>query len=271
MPGSATGTSSRVAILTRSGPEHRFVTAALVSRFPDAVIVVERGSRGAGEFSRKKLAGWGIRKAVDKAARAVFRKAIGDSAARARTVAARLAPIVDEPAFLARATVVESVNDAGAVEAVRAARCGLALVYGTGLVSRRTLESIGMPTLNLHTGLSPFYRGTACHVWPLADGRPDRLGVTVHECVPALDAGAVLAVGMLPAESLRTCDNVHAVFAELVRIGAPLYADAAVAWLEGKAKPVPQDLSLGREYRGSELGFRSEWRSRRGLARARRT
>jgi methionyl-tRNA formyltransferase len=271
MHGTETGRSCRLAILTRSGLEHRFVAAAILARFPDAVIVVERGSRGAGELSGKKFASWGFRRAVDKALRAVFRKAIGDSATRARTVAARLGPIIDEPAFLARATVVESVNDADAVAAVRSARCGLALVYGTGLVSRRTLESIGVPTLNLHTGLSPFYRGTACHVWPLAEGRPDRLGVTVHECVPALDAGAVLAVATLPVETLRTCDNVHAVFAELVRIGAPLYVDAAAAWLEGKAKAVPQDLSLGREYRGSELGFRSEWRSRRGLSRARRT
>lgn len=264
----AAGGSDRVVILTRSGPEHRFVTAAIQARFPAAVVVVERGSRGAGQVSSRKLATWGPLKAIDKAGRAIFRKIVRDGVARACIVEARLDPRVGEDEFLRQAIVVESVNDPEAVSVARSA--AIVLVYGTGLVSRRTLEAIPAPTLNLHSGLSPFYRGTACHVWPLAEGRPDRLGVTVHECVPALDAGAVLATATLPPEAVRGCESVHAVFAELVRIGAPLYAEAAVAALAGRSAAVPQDLSLGREYRGSELGLVSEWRSRRGLARARR-
>lgn len=257
-----------VVILTRSGPEHRFVTAALRDRFPAATVVVERGSRGAGQVSGRKLASLGPLRLFDKAGRAIFRKLVSDGAARTRIVAARLMPLVGEEEFLRDATVVESVNDADAVAAAKLAP--LVLVYGTGLVARRTLEAIPGRVLNLHTGLSPFYRGTACHVWPLAEGRPDRLGVTVHECVPALDAGAVLATATLAAGALRDCESVHAVFAELVRIGAPLYADAAAAALAGRSTAIPQDLSLGREYRGRELGLLSEWRSRRGLARARR-
>lgn len=262
--------SRRVTVLTRSGPEHRFVTAALRDRFPEANVVVERSAGFAGSLGRRKVLSWGPVTMIDKALHAAFRTLTGDPAVRERAISGRLAPLEDEPAFLARATVVERVNHARTAEAVRAAGSELVLVYGTGPISRRTLDSFGVPVLNMHTGLSPYYRGTACHVWPLVEGRPDRLGVTVHECVPALDAGAVIAFANLPPEVVRGCPSVHAVFAELVRLGAPLYAEAARDWLDGRVQAVPQDLSLGREYRGCELGIVSEWKARRGLAKARR-
>jgi len=52
------------------------------------------------------------------------------------------------------------------------------------LVNRRAI--------NIHMGLSPYYRGTACNFWALYDDRPAFVGATVHLLSRGLDNGPIL-------------------------------------------------------------------------------
>jgi methionyl-tRNA formyltransferase len=46
--------------------------------------------------------------------------------------------------------------------------------------------------LNIHMGLSPYYRGSSCNFWALYDGRPGYVGATIHYLSKGLDSGDIL-------------------------------------------------------------------------------
>lgn len=77
------------------------------------------------------------------------------------------------------------------LEAVRAARPDLILVMGTSILGAEWMR-LGVTVVNVHTGLTPAFRGRFCWFWPVALGRPDELGVTLHEISTQVDAGRVV-------------------------------------------------------------------------------
>ena len=46
--------------------------------------------------------------------------------------------------------------------------------------------------LNIHMGVSPYYRGTDCNFWALYDDNPHLVGATIHMLSKGLDSGAIL-------------------------------------------------------------------------------
>ncbi len=47
-------------------------------------------------------------------------------------------------------------------------------------------------TINIHMGLSPYYRGSSCNFWALYDDNPDYVGATIHLLSKGLDSGNML-------------------------------------------------------------------------------
>ena len=46
--------------------------------------------------------------------------------------------------------------------------------------------------INIHMGLSPYYRGSSCNFWALYDERPGYVGATIHLLSKGLDSGDML-------------------------------------------------------------------------------
>ena len=46
--------------------------------------------------------------------------------------------------------------------------------------------------LNIHLGISPYYRGTDCNFWALFDNNPHLVGATIHLLSKGLDSGPIL-------------------------------------------------------------------------------
>ena len=46
--------------------------------------------------------------------------------------------------------------------------------------------------LNIHMGLSPYYRGSSCNFWALFDDNPGYVGATIHMLSKGLDSGDML-------------------------------------------------------------------------------
>ena len=93
------------------------------------------------------------------------------------------------------------------------------------VLNRQAVQQAGKAALalNLHTGLSPDYRGADTEFWALYDGRPDMVGATVHVCVKEVDAGPIFAKA--PA-AMHAGDDPFRAFARAVQTGAALYAEA---------------------------------------------
>lgn len=98
------------------------------------------------------------------------------------------------------------LNEPDVVHWIAARRPDAVVSFGCGVLRSPLLEAFAGRLVNLHLGLSPYYRGTATNFWALVDGRPECVGATLHETTAVLDGGPVLAqVRPVP----RTTDRAH--------------------------------------------------------------
>ena len=88
---------------------------------------------------------------------------------------------------------VSSVNHPAALRCFRGAGVSAVALFGTSIITKETLDQVDLPLVNLHLGLSRYYRGLNCTYWALVDGRPEACGATVHLVVKGLDSGPILA------------------------------------------------------------------------------
>lgn len=69
----------------------------------------------------------------------------------------------------------------------------LSVVFGASWLRSPLSDAlVARNAINLHAGVSPYYRGSATNFWCIADGRPDLSGVTIHSLTAGLDSGPIL-------------------------------------------------------------------------------
>ena len=67
------------------------------------------------------------------------------------------------------------------------------VVFGSSYIKGDLVDFlIKNKTLNIHMGVSPFYRGNDCNFWALYDDNPHIVGATIHLLSKGLDSGAIL-------------------------------------------------------------------------------
>lgn len=66
------------------------------------------------------------------------------------------------------------------------------IIFGTSLIKGKELEVLmDRNAVNIHAGVSPYFRGSACNFWAMHDGYPELVGLTVHELTGAVDSGSI--------------------------------------------------------------------------------
>jgi len=69
----------------------------------------------------------------------------------------------------------------------------LYIVFGTSFVKGKILNFLKKnKAINIHMGLSPYYRGTDCNFWALYDNNREMVGATTHYISEILDGGKIL-------------------------------------------------------------------------------
>ncbi|WP_417390949.1 formyltransferase family protein [Gimesia sp.] len=67
------------------------------------------------------------------------------------------------------------------------------VVFGSSFIKADLCDFlVDHSALNIHMGVSPYYRGSSCNFWALQDGRPDYVGATIHLLSKGLDSGPML-------------------------------------------------------------------------------
>jgi len=69
-------------------------------------------------------------------------------------------------------------NAPAEIEDMRALRPDVVLVFGTSLLKQPIIDSFPGRIINVHLGLSPYYRGAGTNFWPLVNGEPEFCGAT---------------------------------------------------------------------------------------------
>lgn len=246
----------RLVIVTSDGPEHRYVVNRIATRHVIyAVIICDRAPRR----PWYKVLRHSPKRFLDKALWRLFLKIIGDVKMRQLALKQVLGSEIN-------AFTVGNIHNVGRPNAGKLAQKikelspDILAIYGTSIIPDSVLKLSNNITLNMHTGISPYYRGTACSFWPIHNREPNLVGATIHECTSDIDGGKIFA--SKKAKLYRDDRSLHHVFARSVLAGVEIYNDVLDEAISGTLSGETQCISDGREYRGSERGLRSELTAR---------
>ncbi len=67
------------------------------------------------------------------------------------------------------------------------------IVFGSSYIKGLLIDFlVKQKAINIHMGVSPYYRGTDCNFWALYDDNPHLVGATIHMLSKGLDNGSIL-------------------------------------------------------------------------------
>jgi hypothetical protein len=245
----------QLVLLTGTNPEgevqHRYVAKILAEAFPDdlkAIVVADpppvplwkRAHTYWNRYSARELLSRVRAKLRDRLIRrgerrqAAYRRVLfpeGESGLMPRRDLIRLVP---------------SHNGKRCLDLLAAVQPDVIAVYGTVVIKAKVMAAARKGILNMHTGISPRYRGSDTIFWPLYHEEPEWVGVTIHRLEAGIDSGPVLATAK---PEITADDDEDTLFAKCVKLGCQHYVEAIRALAIGTARETPQDLTQGREYR----------------------
>jgi len=140
---------------------------------------------------------------------------------------------------------IKDINSDEAFELLQNISPDFVWVFGTRMISKRIIESIKCPMINMHWGWSPVYRGEGIVTALGIHGSGD-LGVTVHHLDEKSDSGPII---YRERPKVDKEDNFFSIGLKLTCIGTRLFLEAIRAWEENKELPgQKQDLAQGKLY-----------------------
>ena len=145
---------------------------------------------------------------------------------------------VEQTEDRSRATVIDKgrINDPEIVAQIEAAAPDLLVCYGSSLVKSRLVEGFRGRFLNVHLGLSPYYRGSGTNVFPIINGELGMVGATYMHIDEGIDTGEI--IHQIRAD-VCVGDSPHSIGNRLIRKMTGVYADIIAAFdrLERPAQP----------------------------------
>lgn len=109
---------------------------------------------------------------------------------------------------------LNSINNPIAIEKIKQSKPDCIMVLGTSILKKHWLD-LDIPIINIHSGITPYYRGRFCWFWPIYEKEFDKLGVVVHLVDEGVDTGKVIALRKI---DLKKCKKpcIAAILKELL-------------------------------------------------------
>lgn len=220
--------SIRAAVLTSSAPRHRHFAATMARHF-DLRLVLRQDKSA---HRREATSSEAIRRHFAALDEEELRTFPGDA--------------WPSPAPMD----VSDINDPTLAARARAEGVEVVLLFGTAILGPPWLETFPGRIVNLHLGLSPFYRGSATLFWPFAQGELECVGTTIHLAVARVDAGPILA---RTRPALRAGDTYYTITNRLIRASVDRMPGVVHGFLRGEVVPAPQEVAPGRAWRRADF------------------
>ena len=218
-------------VLTSNGLRHQYF-ASTMSRHFDVVGVVSEPKRN--YYTKQKEESAVIRKHFDSLAEAE-KKYFGDASFPQ-------VPLIE----LEKA----QINEPEVVDRAISLQPDLILLFGTAILRSSWLNAFTDRIINLHLGLSPYYRGSATLFWPIFNGEIECVGTTIHLATDKVDAGSIIA-RIKP--TLSVGDSYYDINYRAIKAGIDQMPGAIKGFLAGDHAAVPQTMSDKKAYKKSDF------------------
>ena len=94
------------------------------------------------------------------------------------------------------------------------------IVFGSSYIKSDLVDYlISKKAINIHMGISPYYRGTDCNFWALFDNNSHLVGATIHRLSVAIDGGDIInhcLSNVKTNEFIYTMSTVKSAFKSIV-------------------------------------------------------
>lgn len=122
----------------------------------------------------------------------------------------------------------------------------IVIVFGTSLLPNEIFSTVSALILNIHWGLSPYYRGTHCTDWAIFNDDYFNIGYTIHKLSNITDGGDVVDQGR---PELTADDTVFSIDMKLTKLSLERMVRVVEEINNGnRIKFFFQDMSLGKNY-----------------------
>ncbi len=143
-----------------------------------------------------------------------------------------------------------SINDEYYISLIREKKPDIIVVMGTCLIGREIISSAKF-VINMHTGLSPYYRGGNTNLWPFIENDFGYFGVTIHLMSLGIDSGRIIFTKRPKIEKI---DNYGTINSKSIVLGVKLMVKA-IEYIEDNR------LSSIEQWEEGKLFFDRDWNS----------
>lgn len=160
---------------------------------------------------------------------------------------------------------VNAINEPEYRDWIKDQRPEVIAVCGASILRSELVAIPEYGVLNLHGGLSQFYRGLFTTDWAIHNAEPECVGATVHFVSAGVDDGDVVYQGR---PLIEESDQPNSLYEKVVRLGARMMARAISDLEQGRCHPVKL-TTRGQLYLNDMFDVRAKrrtWRQvRRGV------
>jgi len=217
----------RVAVITSTEPRHRYFLAAMRRHF-EVIVTLHQPKKSRSPDSHD----------ISDEMRRHFERLIS---AEYDEFSSRLG---SEDLIELREVI--DINDPNLVNEVKSNRIDAVCLFGTAILKPIWLATFPDRIVNLHLGLSPFYRGTATLFWPFEQGELECVGATIHLAAEKVDAGPILR--RIKADPV-VGENYYSLSNRLIRRSIDETPQTIEDFLSGRIIPQKQDFSDSKLFR----------------------
>ncbi|MDB4794819.1 formyltransferase family protein [bacterium] len=142
------------------------------------------------------------------------------------------------------------INDHDVISWAVSKKPDVVLLFGTAILKKEWLAAFKDRIINLHLGLSPFYRGSATLFWPIHNNELECIGATVHLATNRVDAGCI--IGRIKP-NLQVGDDYYAINFKAIKQAIDKVPSLAKKYCRAETILVTQDLDLSKLYRKADF------------------
>lgn len=143
------------------------------------------------------------------------------------------------------------INDPIVIEKIKAANPDVIAVFGSSILKNFFIHEFDSKMLNMHLGLSPYYRGSGTNFWALVNNEPEYVGTTIHILARKIDAGDILAHAR---PDIMPDDGPHDIGCKTIICGTEKFIEILRSYEAGKTKGMLQwPVNNAKVYKRSDV------------------